>query len=80
MLPYTGWYYGYWKVKNEPGKLCWFPSWTEHAVPKNHTKRVRYSLAFDMFTEHSMGYLDKNSNKKSVPNKSIQLAVSFADI
>tara|TARA_B100001996_G_C18529117_1_gene542310 strand:+ start:93 stop:860 length:768 start_codon:yes stop_codon:yes gene_type:complete len=80
LLPYTGWYYGYWKVKNEPGKLCWFPSWAEHAVPKNHTKRVRYSLAFDMFTEHSINFAKENSDNKVVTNRTLDTAVTFADI
>ena len=34
-FPYLGWYFGYWKVKNVPGKMTLFPSWLEHKVDKN---------------------------------------------
>ena len=74
LFPYLGWYFGYWKVKNVPGKMTLFPSWLEHKVDKNTTGQVRFSLGFDMFTEHTMNYISNNRNNSSVLQNIIRLA------
>ena len=73
-FPYLGWYFGYWKVKNVPGKMTLFPSWLEHKVDKNTTGQVRFSLGFDMFTEHTMNYVSDNRNSSSVLQNIIMLS------
>tara|TARA_B100001250_G_scaffold36248_1_gene29089 strand:- start:25 stop:705 length:681 start_codon:yes stop_codon:yes gene_type:complete len=73
-FPYLGWYFDYWKVKNELGKMTLFPSWLEHKVDPNTTGQVRFSLAFDMFTEHTINYVRNNRNDDSVLQKAIRLA------
>ena len=64
-FPYLGWYFGYWKLLNVPGTLTLFPSWLEHKVDPNTTGKLRYSIAFDMFTEHTMNYISENRNESS---------------
>ena len=64
-FPYLGWYFGYWKLLNVPGTLTLFPSWLEHKVDPNTTGKLRYSVAFDMFTEHTMNYISENRNESS---------------
>ena len=73
-FPYLGWYFGYWKVKNVPGKMTLFPSWLEHKVDKNTTGHMRFSLGFDMFTEHSISYIRNNRNDNSETQKIIMLS------
>ena len=51
-----------------------FPSWLEHKVDPNTTGQVRFSLAFDMFTEHTINYVRNNRNDDSVLQKAIRLA------
>ena len=73
-FPNLSWYYGFWKVKNSSGKMTLFPSWVEHQVEPNTTGKVRFSLAFDMFTEHSLEYVSKNRNENSVSQNIILLS------
>ena len=73
-FPYLGWYFDYWKVKNKLGNISLFPSWLEHKVDPNTTGHVRFSLAFDMFTEHTIDYISNNRNDSSVLQKIITLA------
>ena len=73
-FPYLGWYFGYWKVKNVPGKMTLFPSWLEHKVDKNTTGHMRFSLGFDIFTEHSISYIRNNRNDNSETQKIIMLS------
>ena len=73
-FPYLGWYFDYWKVKNKLGNITLFPSWLEHKVDPNTTGQVRFSLAFDMFTEHTMDYIRDNRNNSSVLQNIIRLA------
>ena len=73
-FPYLGWYFGYWKVKNVPGKMTLFPSWLEHKVDKNTTGHMRFSLGFDMFTEHSISYIRNNRNDNSETQKILMLS------
>ena len=73
-FPYLGWYFGYWKVKNVPGKMTLFPSWLEHKVDKNTTGHMRFSLGFDIFTEHSISYIRNNRNDNSETQKILMLS------
>ena len=73
-FPYLGWYFDYWKVNNKSGNITLFPSWLEHKVDPNTTGQVRFSLAFDMFTEHTMNYISNNRNNSSVLQNIIRLA------
>ena len=73
-FPYLGWYFGYWKVKNVPGTMTFFPSWLEHKVDKNTTGQVRFSLGFDMFTEQSISYVRNNRNENSETQKILMLS------
>ena len=74
LFPYLGWYFGYWKVKNVPGKMTLFPSWLEHKVDKNTTGQIRFSLGFDMFTEQSISYVRNNRNNNSETQKILMLS------
>ena len=73
-FPYLGWYFDYWKVNNKSGNITLFPSWLEHKVDPNTTGQVRFSLAFDMFTEHTIDYISNNRNDSSVLQNIIRLA------
>ena len=79
-FPYLGWYFGYWKVKNVPGKMTLFPSWLEHKVDKNTTGQVRFSLGFDIFTEQSISYIRENRNKNSETQNILLLSKQFSVI
>ena len=61
-------------VQNTLGKILLFPSWLEHRVKENTTGQVRVSLAFDMFTEHSIDYVSNNRNQSSALQKTLLLS------
>ena len=73
-FPYIGWYFDYWELENKFGKMVLFPSWLEHKVNPNTTGEVRFSLGFDMFTEHTMNYVSDNRNSSSVLQNIIMLS------
>ena len=73
-FPYIGWYFKYWELENKFGKMVLFPSWLEHKVQPNNTGEVRFSLGFDMFTEHTMNYVSDNRNSSSVLQNIIMLS------
>ena len=73
-FPYIGWYFDYWELENKFGKMVLFPSWLEHKVQPNITGEVRFSLGFDMFTEHTMNYVSDNRNSSSVLQNIIMLS------
>ena len=73
-FPYIGWYFDYWELENKFGKMVLFPSWLEHKVQPNITGKVRFSLGFDMFTEHTMNYVSDNRNFSSVLQNIIALS------
>ena len=82
-FPYLGWYFGYWKVKNTIGGLSMFPSWLEHKVdkvPTSEEPKVRYTVAFDMFTPSSMDYARENRNESSEIQNSQLLSKLFSEI
>ena len=73
-FPYIGWHFKYFKVPNTPGSITIFPSWLEHRVDRNTTGQLRYSVGFDMFTEHTMDYILENRNESSELQKTILLS------
>ena len=86
-FPYLGWYFGYWKVTNTIGGLAMFPSWLEHKVdPITDVKldigppKVRYTVAFDMFTPSSMEYARENRNENSETQNSQLLSKLMSEI
>jgi len=79
-FPYLGWYFGYYKIQNTPGKMAMFPSWLEHKVDPNTTGEVRYSLGFDMFTEHTINYIGENRNENEEFTKVILLSKRMDEI
>ena len=79
-FPYLSWYFGYWMVENTLGKIMLFPSWLEHRVKENTTGQVRVSLAFDMFTEHSIDYVSNNRNQSSALQKTLLLSKRMIDV
>lgn len=56
VIPHLTPNYGFYKVENIPGRLTLFPSWVEHKVDLICDEE-RYSIGFDIFTEHSMKYV-----------------------
>ncbi len=80
LFPFIGWYFGYWKDANAPGKISMFPSWLEHMVNVNTTKEVRFSLGFDMFTEESFSYIRKNRNENSETQNILLMSKLFSEI
>ena len=64
-FPYLSWYFGYFKILNTPGAITVFPSWLEHKVAPNKTGQLRYTVGFDMFTEHTINYISENRNESS---------------
>jgi len=79
-FPYLGWYFGYWKVKNTIGGLTMFPSWLEHKVDIISEPKVRYTVAFDLYTESSIDYARKNRNESSEIQNSLLLSKLFSEI
>ena len=79
-FPYLGWYFGYWKVKNSIGSLSMFPSWLEHKVDVISKPKVRYTVAFDLYTSSSIDYARKNRNKSSEIQNSLLLSKLFSEI
>ena len=73
-FPYLSWYFGYYKILNTPGSTTIFPSWLEHKVDVNTTGQLRYTVGFDMFTEHSINYISENRNESSELQNTILLS------
>ena len=73
-FPYISWYFGYYKILNTPGSTTIFPSWLEHKVDVNTTGQLRYTVGFDMFTEHSINYISENRNESSELQNTILLS------
>ena len=60
-----------------------FPSWLEHKVdrvPTSEEPKVRYTVAFDMFTPSSMDYARENRNESSEIQNSQLLSKLFSEI
>ena len=62
-IPLFSLYHGYFRVKNDPGNICLFPSWIQHRVDSLKDRQVRYTLAFDLFTKESFNYIEKTETK-----------------
>ena len=79
-FPSLSLYFGWWKSQNKKGSLTLFPSWLEHKVDPNTTGELRFSVAFDMFTQHTMDYINENRIKDSENQNIILLAKRFSDL
>jgi len=79
-FPNLSLYFGWWKSQNKKGSLTLFPSWLEHKVDPNTTGELRFSVAFDMFTQHTMDYINENRIKDSENQNIILLAKRFSDL
>jgi hypothetical protein len=73
VIPHLTTNYGFYKVENIPGRMTLFPSWVQHKVDPISDEE-RYSIGFDLFTEHSIQYA--NGNIDDPINKSILLVIS----
>jgi hypothetical protein len=71
-IPHLSTYYGYYKVENKPGRMTLFPSWVEHKVDPIEDEE-RYSVAFDVFTEHSYQYALKTGTKSITNSIKIEI-------
>lgn len=79
-FPSLSLYFDWWKSKNEMGSVTLFPSWLEHKVDPNTTGEVRYSVAFDMFTQHAMDYVQENRIENAENQNIILLSKRFSDL
>ena len=79
-FPYLSLYFDYWRSKNTMGSMTLFPSWLEHKVDSNTTGTNRYSIGFDLFTEHSFNYIRENRNEGSEIQDVILLSKKFSDL
>ena len=59
IVPSLSTYYGNFQTRTRKGSMTLFPSWVEHYVPEVGKKR--YCLAYDLYTEQSMSYMDTQS-------------------
>ena len=62
------------------GSVTLFPSWLEHKVDPNTTGEVRYSIAFDMFTQHAMDYVQENRIENAENQNIILLSKRFSEL
>ena len=79
-FPYLSLYFDYWRSQNTMGSMTLFPSWLEHKVDSNTTGTNRYSIGFDLFTEHSFNYIRENRNEGSEIQDVILLSKKFSDL
>ena len=79
-FPSLSLYFDWWKSKNEMGSVTLFPSWLEHKVDPNTTGEVRYSIAFDMFTQHAMDYVQENRIENAENQNIILLSKRFSEL
>jgi hypothetical protein len=73
-------YFGWWKSENKIGSLTLFPSWLEHKVDPNLSGKLRYSIAFDLFTKHSLDYIQENRIEGSENQEIILLAKNISEV
>lgn len=79
-FPYLSTYFGWWKSVNTVGSMNMFPAWLEHRVDTHQSNTTRYSIAFDLFTEHTLDFISKNRNFSSVPQTGLLTAKTFESI
>ena len=79
-IPLFSLYHGMFRFENHPGSMVLFPSWLQHGVDENNSGKVRYSLAFDMFSEHTINYVRANRNKSEEIQNNILLSKRFSEI
>lgn len=74
-IPLFSLYHGTFQCKNHPGRIALFPSWVQHGVNPNQSGEVRYSLAFDLFTQKSIDYVYETETENTELGKVILLSV-----
>lgn len=79
-IPLFSLYHGPYQCENIPGKICLFPSWVQHGVNANQSGKVRYSVGFDMFTKHTMNYVQENRTENSETQNTILLSKLMSEI
>jgi len=79
-IPLFSLYHGTFKCENHPGKIVIFPSWIQHAVDPNTSGKARYSLAFDMFSKHTMNFILENRNDSSETQNVILMSKKLSEI
>ena len=73
VIPHLTTNYGFYKVENIPGRMTLFPSWVQHKVDPISDEE-RFSIGFDLFTKHSVEYINSDSNDPI--SKSIQIEIT----
>ena len=79
-IPLFSLYHGMFRYVNNPGSMVLFPSWLQHSVDENTSGKVRYSVAFDMFSHHTMDFIRANRNKSEDIQNTILLSKRFSDL
>lgn len=79
-FPTLSLYFDWWRCPNKLGSITLFPSWLEHRVEPNDTGKLRYSIGFDLFTEHTFRYIQENRIENSENQNVIMLSKKFSDI
>lgn len=74
-IPLFSLYHGTYNCSNRPGRIAMFPSWVQHGVNPNCSGKVRYSMAFDLFTQKSIDYVTENNTEETEQGKLILLSV-----
>lgn len=76
-IPLFSLYHGTFQCNNKPGRIVLFPSWVQHGVNPNQSGYVRYSLAFDLFTQKSIDYVYETKTENIELGKVILLSVQL---
>ena len=79
-FPSLSLYFDWWKCPNKMGSITLFPSWLEHRVEPNTTGELRYSIGFDLFTEHTFKFIEENRKEDSENQNVILLSKKFSDV
>ena len=79
-FPSLSLYFDWWRCPNKLGSITLFPSWLEHRVEPNDTGELRYSIGFDLFTEHTFRYIQENRKENSENQNVILLSKKFSEI
>lgn len=79
-FPHLSLYFDWWRCENKIGSLTLFPSWLEHKVEPNTSGKLRYSVGFDLFTEHTFKYIEQNRNENAENQNVILLSKRISEI
>ncbi len=79
-IPLFSLYHGMFRWINIPGSMVLFPSWLQHSVDENLSGKVRYTVAFDMFSHHTMDFISANRHNSSDNENPILLSKKFSEL